>query len=63
MGVVLVRISVNSYYPNFIAVEERERAVSGINYSLRLPSYVQTFCDRATMITESSLTHLIDHST
>jgi hypothetical protein len=46
-----------------IAVEERERAVGGINYSLRLPSCVQTSCDRATRITELSLTHLIVHST
>jgi len=63
IGVVLVWISVNSYYPNFTLVEERESALSRINYSLRLPSCLQTSCDRATIITESSRTHLIDHST
>jgi hypothetical protein len=45
MGAVLVRISVNSYHPKFIVVEERESVVNPINYSLGLPSFIQTSCD------------------
>jgi len=63
MDVVLVRISVISYYPNFIALEKKESAVSRINYSVQLLSCMQTSCDRDTMIIESPLTHFIDLST
>jgi len=63
MGVVLVRISVNSFYPNFIALEKKESSVNRINYSGQLLSCIQTSCDRDTMIIESPLTHFIDHST